>query len=572
MLFPCWGGTELARSLASGVFWGKIQAMATRLVLVPRSEGEWEADVGMPPQFAGELRGGRVRVYSPGALNAAAMLYRPHQLAFNAADGKMRITVVGNAARPTELVTADRATILAPTAGALARYRNGFRLLNADNQGHLCDYVAPASRDRGSVWPDWRFALEERGFTLFQKGTIAPAEEPEIAVLNRSAARYPDGGSLNGWLNPLVIALRDDVLAPGFDGDPSIGTPIGVTVDGASEKGLIPELDMRTARRAVAWRAVWGYGISRPSCLAALFDPARPHREQSQRAGREFDVADYTRLFGAPLAELAALDSMGGSFLATRESRSGVLKWGWRPGRALSEADQQLARYLTSGLALEYQEYQESGEPLPEVLSWQLEAGWRRRKIVPLERPSGSGVGGHLRAAADDKKLRECAPFLQVLAERLLKDAVHLVAGEALLEPLIAGAFASNGEYGIDPEAALDVFVEQFFVPQSPILVQMDGSVRCNMNASDSSDFDMHYRAKAIDLFKSAGGKVDTLYAAAPYFQRVDVPDATEYRSGWWGAFWLHCVAGDGRKSFRLSSRDRRFSLDVSRLNNAYLQ
>ena len=483
---------------------------------------------------------------------------------------------------PRILVQHDLTSILMPLVGG-ETFRNGVSVRDPKNGELLADFV-PHCEEFDASWPDWRFVLEARGYALLVKGQ-RPLGPPEAFLSSEVVATPPDGYK-GGWINPLAIAFGNEVPVSGFNGNGGGLIAIGSAIKNAPVRSLIPDLDLDGARRFVAWRAIWGSGgrpvpaapsRSTPSVLAALL-------ERAPSNGAPFSQG---------FAELAALDALGGVFIAGRSPSGEAVEWRWRPVEELGVPDSQLADYLADQLDLSTAADEDTDGVLPTTWSWRHPDGWTRPDMVRLDTAPGNGnenrgtrhcleaLANAAGSAEPDGPARDLGPdwpTVRVVAGMLLEAfrGTPPAAAEAIFGPLKSAFVTRQEELWVDGKALLRVFVRQFFTPRSRVLVRM-ADTECD-DRIDSTEFTKVYGHQAIDLFRSPGGEAETLRVVmdtrtvdARGNGTVHVPSETAHDSHWWVAFWRHCTAGHAGERFRLMGRGRAFRLDVSRLDEAPL-
>ena len=222
-----------------------------------------------------------------------------------------------------------RVSMILPILGERGCWRYGLRIHDYAGE-KIATFMPAAPSDK--FWPDWRAPLEARGLALLVKGDVGDAATSVTMHKNKPDDADPEQDQNKiGWLNPIAIAFRDKPI-PGIlgmidvnrDGNGLGGTPILKAIDkGGARSALIAKPDVETMRRAIGWSALFAErpGIrERRSALEDLFDPKRGSK-----------LGDRNPFGSNALWNLAALDAMGGTFVADWDGEKKQICWSWAP-------------------------------------------------------------------------------------------------------------------------------------------------------------------------------------------------------------------------------------------------
>lgn len=549
-------------------------------------ENCWPHEVVHPPEPSFRSPDEEAIVYSPTAPGQCGL---PLAL-YHWGEGVRSLHVVS----PTEvdfnlnLMTNSKTVVWVPVDGAFGDCRDGFVL--QDRRGAVKAVFEPCFRDVPPGWPDWRGVLNARGVALLThdgdpawRFERARADNWPMVTLGARMIKIDEdrrnrGEYEEGWINPLVVGFRGAAAIPNFGVDSKPGrknsTPIHKAISEAVDAGtwqLVPMLDDDATRRFIGWSAVRvishqedqeGESRTGSSLLASLFFPEK----------------------SVCLADLAALDMLGGCFKADCEREGGTVQWRWHlPINNLSASDMQLAYHLAQACGLLHAPLDKKlDKKAAEVFSWRWpeEPLLRAGEFVPLTNAGGEERASerletviHLLESASRKEceaLGPDGPMLYPFAAALLVEGRKLVPSLAkrVFEPLSHTLSDHNGQSLLDVEALFSILVKLFFNPKSAVLARMTALRLVDI---EPETFEGGWGKRWMDLFQSHGnGPADTLRTLL--YPAGKPSDRATFRYGWWSSFWRHCVARrDEAGPFHLMGEDRVFTLDKSKLGRARL-
>ena len=534
--------------------------MTPRLILAKVTKKEWT--------FTEGEMAGKVFVHSPlgnKLPSSRLVLYRTNE--------KLHSRLVRGASDTSRLdfkyrfLKNQKGVMWIPTQGHFRCCRHGFVLKGRDD--NVIATFGPLF-DKGSDgnFLDWGTILNAHGIALLVfRGTKFESEAAKnawpVVVLDDSENGVPERESEEGWINPLVVSYSHIGAIPGINKelDDKTTNAIDKEIASAINWELFPLLGKATMRRFVGWSAISNTIGKNPfnSRLTSLLC-----------AGSFSSIAKSRSAF---VADLAALDELGGCFECLWDLDNKVTKWQWCQPEELGAGPAQLARHLACRLGLEV--VLKPDNKTMDVFNWNLRMPPpRRREAVPLEKSDvDQGIVGRLGALSDIGTVVADAPTLQPLACALKEEAEILNPDVArlLFQPLDAAFIpAETGILLLDPRMMFKTIERQFFLPKSPVLIPITAVKLINFDHETREEFEKEFGGRWIDLFRSPGrGAAETLRAIIGTGNTA--AKETIWKDGWWSAFWRHCVVGEQDMQFCLGIPDRKFLLGVSRLDQAPL-